>query len=265
MRTPECQGIVDHAIRHLNGEFRTRAFDDECLVVTPFLTADLAPVEIFVKSIGNGLRLSDAGESINQLFTNGMNLDPSSRLNADVMEIAKTCSVIYDDSELSLEIDESELGPSLQRFATAIQAVSYLIYKRSYRTRIPFREEVEKLLAIREIPYDTSYSLRGLSTTHRISFHLNRGMEVLLEPFTAQSFQSAKRRAIQIGFKWFDIRQEFAKRFKMVVVADDRTESSSAIVRDSEAMAPILSYSDEVLIWSDDQGKLANLGIPEIA
>lgn len=132
MTSLSCKEIIDSAINHLKNEFRTSVLGDDCIIVTPFLNADSAPVEIYARQAGNKLFLSDEGEALSQLFVIGVSVEGNKELTRQVGLIAQSNNVQFRNSELFVETSPDKIGYAVQRLATAIQATSFLVYKRAH-------------------------------------------------------------------------------------------------------------------------------------
>jgi hypothetical protein len=254
-----CAEIVDSVITHLKNDFYTMAVGADCLIVTPFLNADSAPVEIIAKQVGNNLYLSDDGEALNQLFASGLTVEGNSELTQQVNLIARLNDIQFKNSELFIETSPDKLGESVQRLATAIQSTSHLIYKKTYRVRLRFEDEVEQLLISNSIAYEAKYNIRGRASAHTVPLYVNSSHNVLLQPLTATSVQSARRKAKSIGYQWVDLRQEYKDKYQYTVVINDKNPKSATLWDDKEVQGPLTNYSTSVFYWQSDQSRLLDV------
>lgn len=254
-----CSQIVDSTIAHLNGQFLIQPLDDGCLVITPFMDAERAPVELFVREVDNEFLLTDEGNITNQLFLNGLTVEENPELIQGIVTIAHTNEVDFRDSELFVRASRENIGEALQNLASAIQAVSFLQYKKSHRLRVSFDEEVERLLISNNIKYEYKYSLRGLANTHTVPFYMNSSRNVLLEPIFADSVSSARNKAKKVAYEWGDIQRQHGGLYKYLVILDDQKTRQREVWHDPEAMSALQNYSTDVLFWTEDQSKLIAL------
>lgn len=253
-----CMALAETVTGHLQNQFYVEATEQGCVMVTPSLNADVAPVEIYIEEKNGLLHLSDAGESLHYLFIAGMQID-SKQLQKEISLIADINQVCFGQSKLSVEAAPAQLGDAVQQMTAAIQATTYLAYKTSHRVTLKFEEEVERLLGQHRIRYETKYQIQGMSAPQTIPIYINSNRNVLLEPVLAQTASSARNKARLIGFKWHDLREKYGDAYHYNVILSDKTaEQRAAWADDGEAIKILETLSTRVLHWSTDQGVLVS-------
>lgn len=253
MNTKNCNDLLQIVTQEFRNRFSIVSLDSDCVLVTPFLNSDVAPVEIYIEITGDSIRLTDEGEALNQLFASGLTIDRSSRYLSQVQLISELNEVQFTGSELSILSTKESLSDDVCRLANAIQAVSFLVYKRSHRQYPKFQDEVERLLMIHEVKYQSTYDVQGYANTHIIPFYINSTRNVLVEPLTASSISSARNKAKQVAYKWSDLRHKFGDDYKYTVVIDDAQTKHREIWSDQEAQSALVNYSTSVFSWTDQQ------------
>ncbi len=259
-----CTDISMAVVNQLQNSYQVQAIDDECLIITPFMTADAAPVEIYAQHKGNMFLLSDAGETLHQLFVNGVTVESNKALVHQVKLTADIYDVQFAESEMFVVSSYEQLGTAVQRLANAVQAVSYLVYKRSHRTRFRFEDEIEQFLIGHRVTYEPKYSIQGQANNHQIPFYINSSRNVLLEPISATTLTSARRKAKLTAYKWMDLRPRYGQQYKYTVVINDQELRQKKLWADGEARNTLSTYSTSVFDWSSDRVKLLEIVVASI-
>ncbi len=259
--TTSCDGIIERLVAALQADFSARAVDDSCVIVTPFALPDMAALELWVEPQGRDYRLTDAGQTLAELFVSGLTIENNPVLTGEVRRIARNYAIQFTDGALMITAPAAEIGPAAQRLINAMQAVSYLIYRRGQRARRTFNDEVEQFLIENRVSYMPDQIVKGQASTHHIPFYMNENRHVLLEPVSAASQQSARDKAKKTAYKWTDIKR-VAAYYRAVVILDDRDEREHIWSDDAEALRPLTEYSDFVMHWSTERRNLLALVKP---
>lgn len=256
MSAINCNELAERASFQLQNEFEITALGEDCLVVTPFLNIDAAPVEVYIQERNGALILSDYGEALNQLFVNGMTVEGNQSLLDQITLVADLHNIQFVDSELFVEVKANQLGYAIKNLANVIQATSYLLYKKSHRVKPKFEDKVEAFLIAHKIQYDTRLQIRGQANHHTIPLFVNSGWNVLIEPLSATTSASARRKAKAIAYQWIDLQRSFADKYKYAVVIDNSSPQKQKVWEDEEAINPLLTYSTNVLAWKEREALL---------
>lgn len=253
-----CEMVSAGLMGFLQAGFAIYPGEEGCVVVTPFELPDMASLEFTIERSEGGYLLTDGGQTLAELFVNGLTVEGHPELTQEVRRIARVHGIGFDASALSVQASAEGLGEAAHRLVSAIQGASYLVYKRSHRTRRTFDDEVEVLLLEHRVTYGPGYIVRGLASTHRIPFYVNSNRNVLLVPISAGSVSSAREKAKRTAYIWTDLRRANLP-FRGVVVIDDKEDRWDSVWSDAEAFRPLQLYSDLVLRWTIEQGKLLGL------
>lgn len=254
-----CDDFIKIIQSHLASGFESFKINEKCLIVTPFRYPDFASIEYSVKAINDKFLLSDDGETLNMLFVNGLTIENNKDLSNQIRRIAKSHKVEFNNSEISIISDQDDLGNASSNLINAIQAIGFILYKRRNITFDTFDDEVEKLLISNEVKYDSPFDVSGEAIYHhKIKFHINTNKNLLIEPITANSMQSARTKAIKTAFKWFDI-EKVNQKYQFITVIDDRDKKWEEIWIDEEARKTVYTYSSKVFRWIEEQSKFLEL------
>ncbi len=256
--TKYCDATVDQFLENIKMEFETKHLGEGCSIVTPFYYPDFAAIELHIHQVGDGIMISDGGETLNMLFLNGLSVEKNKTLYREAKRVVSSHGVELRHSEIYIITDEKNLGRASQSILAAIQAVAYFIYKRRNIEHATFDDEVEKLFISNEVKYDYNYQIHGKANSHKIKFHVNSGKNLLVEPVSAATVQGARNKAKLVAFKWIDIRA-VSPAMRFISVIDDREDKWNTLWSDDEAKNSIFTYSDEVIKWTSEQDKLVKI------
>ncbi|HZT07203.1 MAG TPA: DUF1828 domain-containing protein [Chloroflexota bacterium] len=247
-----CTNAVDEFISRLRGSFRSEQFGEYCVIICPFSRPDGEAIEITVAQDPDGrLRISDAGESIDYLFANGLEIFKNPNHLRQVHRIARRFAVGFEDGELVAIVAANQAGEALEHVISAAHEASCLVFRRAERAVTNFSDEVEKLLIAGSLQYDRGYSIAGATKDHQVAFHLNSRGNRLVDPVSASSKSSAQAKAERLVFKWGDIKRVHPEA-QGIAVLDDRGERASAVWEGIPAHV-LQNYADAVIAWSERQ------------
>jgi len=244
MTTPSpCEGLLRAYLQELQEEFVITPVDGGCSIVTPFTRPDGEAVEIMVEVHPTGpFRLTDMGDTLGYLYTNGLTL--SRGVVDSAKGICKRFGASVEGAALVIQVEEqAEPGYALHNLIQAIITVTDLVQKRRPTERVNFDAEVESLIIASGGVYDTDYPVLGRKSRHSIRFHVNTGRNVLIQPLSAASEGVAFSWGERWAYRFSDIRER-DPRWRCVAVLDDRGERSH--VWSDRALTPLSDYS---LFW----------------
>lgn len=256
----ECSDVVTATLEYLQAQFLVSPFgENECHIVMPVLTSDIAPVELFVRFQDRIWRITDDGETLGQLFVNGLDVYDNKSLLDTVQTIAHLHGIHFENYALYVETDSEHIGEAVRNVCNAVQAVSYLIFKRSHRAPTRFSETVENYLAFHRVKYEPNHRLQGKTTSHRIPIYVNSGRNFLIYPLTARNINSARQKAKSVAFVWTDLYKRYADQYRYTVVLDDEKSQAASIWGDTEVEGILHEYSTHVFSWRDEKEQLIHL------
>ncbi len=254
-----CSNVVSQYIDHIRSDFKILALDENrCLVVTPFLYPDFASIELGIEIIGESYLITDYNETLNMLFVNGLAIESNKEMYEQAQKLAIIHGVLLDENGISVVSNENELGEQTQKMLNAIQAIGQMLHKRRTIRYTTFDEEVEKLMISNDIDYDVNFSIQGKANSHKVKFHLNSNKNLLIEPISALTTQSARNKAKGVAYMWLDLRL-INPHLKYITVVDDRDDKWETIWLDDEARNAIEQHSDEVIRWEQQKDEFLEI------
>ncbi|MEB2351832.1 MAG: DUF1828 domain-containing protein [Burkholderiaceae bacterium] len=247
----DCRGLVSSYLTLLGAGFTADAYDaDGCRIVTPFWRNDGDHLELFVvPSSDNRVLISDEGQTVEWLYSIGLDIETSDARQESLEKIAHSYGAILRNGTLRIETDSERTVESIHLFLQVLLAASQMTAQRVQRAAKTFRDEVENFLIENQQQYRAGYPVTGKSTEHRIDFYLNSSRNILVETISASSTSSARDRALKVAFEWIDIR-EGGWDYLRVALIDDSDDKWEQVWQNERLRAPLESYSDRVIYWS---------------
>ena len=246
-----CGTVVETYLQFLSSEFTIVPREDECLIVTPALRPDNEYIELVIKpENGNVFRVTDECRTLDYLYLNGLNLERNTKLYNYAAKLADQRGVRLSSSELFAVAESRMLGAAIHALLDATQAITYLIYRRSHRSRPTFKDEVEVYLISHEVIYHPGSIVQGKANVHKVSFHINSRRNLLVEPLTASTLSSARQKAKLWAYQCLDIRA-VAPHYRHAAVIDDSKDKWETLWSDDEVRKPLKDYSDYIIRWSN--------------
>lgn len=243
-----CEQAISSYIEAFRASFEATPTDRGCVLVTPFLRSDNEYIELELVAQPEGkILITDNSDTIGYLFVHGLNVSRSRELGRLLTQIASRFSIQIENEEIFKLTDFSSLGESMCSMLSAIQDVSYLIYKKVRRGPVSFYEEIEKFLISHEVRYDPQFPVQGKSYIHNFRFHLNDRKHILVEPLTATSPHAALVRAERLALWWIDIR-DLQPQYRKIAVLDDIGKREQLWY--GRPSSVLQQYSDAVVLWS---------------
>jgi len=260
MQEDYCSQAVEAFLKTLRDSFDMLPSDQGCIIVSPFLRSDNECIEIELMAQPNGeIKITDNCETTDYLFVNGLNVSRSKELQRRVRHISRRFGVELSGDEVVKVVTANELGHAVYSVISAVQEISYLIYKKLRRPPPTFDEEVEKFLISNNVAYDPEFRLRGRSREHTFRFHINEQHQMLLEPVTATSSHAALVKAERLAFRWVDVREIYPTYRKVAVIDDIEVKAQFWI---DHPLNILHQYSDRVIRWSQKEELKDTLSSP---
>jgi len=240
-----CEGVVGAYLKELQKEFAITTVGHGCSIVTPFIRPDGEALEIMVELLAPGrFRLTDTGDTLGYLYTNGLTLSRSVLDSAK--GICRRFGTSLEGAALVIQLEEqAEVGEAVHKLIQTMITATDLVQKRRPMERVNFDAEVESLIIVSGGVYDTDYVVLGRRSSHSIRFHVNANRKLLIQPLSAASEGVAFSWAERWGYRFNDIRERDT-RWRCVAVLDDRGQRSQ--VWSDRALTPLSDYS---VFWGD--------------
>ncbi|MDP2726835.1 MAG: DUF1828 domain-containing protein [Dehalococcoidia bacterium] len=225
MDTDSCRTAVVQYIQAIRGDFSTYDHELGCAIVTPFIRPDGDYVELLAEKRPNGqVILSDMGETFAYLYLSGLSL--SRKLQDDAKRIGGRHGISLNVNELIVETDEDHVGQALHRLLQAVLGVSALIEKRRPDLNLRFEEEVEAVVIAQGKLYDPDYQVPGSREPHVVKFHVDSGLNLLIQPLSQATEIQARRVTERWNYYFNDIKAANSD-WSCVAVLDDRGDRQS--------------------------------------
>lgn len=221
MTTPTCDDVIQAHVRHLGSQFSCYEEDSRLWIVSPYAHPDRDLVELTIRAEGDGLQISDLGETFRHLASVGADPRSTSKGEYLVSEILKDHGVELRQGVLAKQASRDDLGEAFQDVLSASLAVSQLVFlSRGFRPAT-FEEEVSQYLAQQNIAAQPSHVERGRTgKAYRIDFYAtSREHELLLEALSATSTASTTSKVNAAFRLWSDVSND---RWRATLL-DDRT------------------------------------------
>jgi Domain of unknown function DUF1828 len=244
-----CDPVIERYLATLKSDFFVIESVDECRVVTPYYRPDGDAIEIVLKKLDNGrLRLSDAGQTLDFLFLSGLNLDKNKQLLDEAIQIARRRGALLQNSEISLESNPESEGEALGKLISAIESVTYLIYRRVHRELKPFADEITEYLSDNQVDFQSSFTLQGKIVSHSVSLYLNSNKNLVIEPLSAITPAAARMRAERLAFEVRDV-GDALPYVRFIGVIDDRDEERAEVWSDTKANSIVKAIFARLFVW----------------
>ncbi len=256
-----CDPIIEKYLNTLKSDFSIIEADAECRLVTPYYRPDGDAIEVVLKELGGErIRLSDDGQTLDYLFLSGLNVEKNKDLLDEAIQIARRCGASLENSEIFIEIGAGTEGESLAKLISAIESVTYLIYRRQHRELKLFADEVANYLLEHEVKIEKTVTLNGELNPHPVPIYINSTKNLVIEPLSATSPTAARRRA---GYLYYDVndihKTPTGKNVKFVGVIDDRDEEHAEVWSDTAASAILRAIFVRIFTWEQGQTRREQL------
>lgn len=216
---------------------------------TPYLYPDGDVVDLFLKTNGETITLTDLGETVRWLSMQTFARQRSKKQDLLIQDICLTHRIEFYRSMLITRLSKSEsLAYALTRLAQAALQVAdlWFTFKTSDFTSI--KEEVEDFLIELNIPYDRNYKLPGASGRFwNIDFYARQPQQTsLIYVLSTGSRASAKSLTDRTFTAWYDLRglKTSLTSVNFISLIDDAVDIWSA-----DSLSLLEEFSD-VVYWS---------------
>lgn len=244
-------------IAHSAGKaFSCAMVGDYVRVRTPYLYPDGAVVDLYLRESDGSYSLSDLGEALRWLSAQSTGERRTEKQLDLIRSSCRALGVRFGSGVLSAEAaTASDLPDALHRLGQAAIRAGDVFF--TFRPRAAeesaFADEVEKVLAIRDVPYSRGVRELGFSGMEwHLDFKIVADQKIsLVQALSAASSREARRETEHAVASWLDLRRERERQIaaplpgNFVSVFDDR----SGIWHQEHWRQ--LSGLSEVALWSD--------------
>ncbi len=219
---------------------------------TPYLYPDGDVVDLFLKTSGDVVTLTDLGETVRWLSMQTFSRQRSKKQDVLIQDICLTHRIEFYRSMLIIRLSQSEsLASALTRLAQAALQVADLWFTFKTRNFTSIKEEVEDFLIDLNIPYDRSYKLPGTSGRFwAIDFYARHPQQTsLIYVLSTGSRTSAKNLTDRTFTAWYDLRglKTSLTSVSFISLIDDAVD-----VWSTDSLSLLEEFSD-VVYWSQPE------------
>lgn len=254
----DCTSIVEAYLRHLGASFKVIPSGDGCRLITPNLRPDGEAVEVVVSMLRNGrIRLTDEFTTVDYLFVNGLRIEENDKLGDKAALIATKHGVSLRDSELFIEVDSGQEEIALDKLLKSIEAITYLIYKRSHRDTRTFMGEVELYLAENDVVFQEWREVSGKTLPQSLPIFVNGSRNLSISPLSSKSVSKARHITNELGYIISDVKSANPS-IRFAAVLDDRVGTWEDAWRNQRVNTILTSVMDHIIRW-EERPKLLDL------
>lgn len=143
-------------------------------VVTPFLNHRNDMIEVYLKSDGDEIVLSDGGNTLNELCLSGVNIESSPKRTRDLDNVLLCFGVSKTEKdELTIRAKTKKFPEAKHRFIQAILAIDDMHMVSRAKVESFFLEDIATYLGLHDMPFVENAAFTGKSGfKHTIDFVL---------------------------------------------------------------------------------------------
>lgn len=232
MLLAEAKKLVGDYGSWLKERFQTQLVGEYAVISTPFLDPHNDEIELYVRRDGNGLILTDGGNTLSDLEDSGLEISTEKR-KAHIQEILNGFGVANEGQELLVRTSEKDFPQRKHNLLQALLAVHDLYLTAQSHVQQFFTEDVAAFLKTREVPFFRDFKLSGRSGfDHHFDFAFPTTREKPQRVLVAINTLT-RDRATSTAFAVNDVR----------LARGPETLQAFALVNDEES-APVNDYLD---------------------
>lgn len=245
--TFDCSNILDKYVENLESKFQVERHDAGCLITTPFLRPDGDQVELLLEPRPDGrINLTDMGDTTAYLQLCGLSL--SRKLMLDAKRIVGRFGASININEVIILTDETELSEAIHDLIQATLGVASLVEKRRPHANLRFDDEVEATIIGQGKNYDSQFKVNGAKEPHVVKYHINSGLNMLVQPFSQVSEGPARNTAERWYYRFADILHA-DPNWSIYALLDDRGNRKQ-VWSDPHVILPLRDLVN-IIKWSD--------------
>lgn len=253
MKATKCEHLVAAYVEWLRRSITTADVNGVCEITTPFLDRHNDHIQIYVKQIENGFRLSDDGYIINDLEMCGCALDTPARQKV-LKTILNGFAVHESNGELYIDASATDFPRKKHLLIQAMLAVNdmFMTSKRSITSL--FLEDVQKFLDDNNIRHTPSVEFTGHSGfIHRFDFVIPKSRQAperLVKAINHPTHESVS----SVLWAWTDTKAARPVDSHAYVILNDSEKPIK-----SDIVTAFQQYEIKPIAWSGINNSLADL------
>jgi hypothetical protein len=248
-----CEEIVGSYIGQLKGDFACLpAPDNRLRLITPYLYPDHDRIELFIRTQGEDVTISDLGETLTYLETTGLEIIGNTIREFKVHRIAEGVGVEIERGIIAKRGKLQDVGELIFDVVTACKAIGDLVYStRAYEPAL-FEEEVAGYLIAEHFHVEPRAPIVGKSgTNYKVNLRVKVGLQDALVATISPKTPKGSIRKVNDTFRmWSDVNGD---RIKYSVFNDE-----VALVRPEDVFL-LQQANSRVFRWSAREEFLRNL------
>lgn len=221
---------------------------DWVLIDTPFLGAFNDTIEIYVQRNNNHIKLSDNGETLNNLEIQGVQIQ-GSKIRRNLLDsILLNNGVKNIDGELIVETTSENFSQSKHNLLSTILEISdlYILSKNSVSSI--FKEDVRNFLDEKNIIYTPDFISKGITG---LEFNFDFQITQKSKEIVIKSFNTINKTTLSTFlFSWGDIKPLREKTTKKEVKAIAIINDFEREIKE-EYLNALKSQHAEFILWSE--------------
>ncbi|MDA0769788.1 MAG: DUF1828 domain-containing protein [Chloroflexi bacterium] len=244
-----CTELLKDYVGNLESNFQVEPQDAGCLITTPFLRPDGDQVELLLEQRPDGkIYLTDMGDTMAYLQLCGLSL--SRKLISDAKRIGGRFGASINVNEVAVLTDETGVAEAIHDLIQAAMSIAALVEKRRPYVNLRFDDEVEATIIGQGKIYDSQFQVNGAKEPHVVKYHINSGLNMLIQPFSQVSEGPARNTAERWYYRFDDILHA-NPTWSIYALLDDRGNRRQ-VWADPRVTLPLQGLVN-IIKWSDKE------------
>lgn len=228
----EIDDLMEDYWKWLRDKTTLKDLGDYCEITTPYLDRHNDKIQIYAKSVSEGILLSDDGNTIRDLEASGCELDTPQRLSILNLTL-NGFGIRRDGKELLTSTSRVDFPRKKHSLIQAILAINDLFYLSRSSVTSLFVEDVEKWLQDEGVRFTPHVTFVGKSTyNHYFNFVIPKSRkepERIVQAITRPNKDSAHA----FAFSWIDTKDTRPSSSIAIALMNDETSMPSSSVIDA--------------------------------
>lgn len=237
------QGLIDDYAQWLKTEIKFEKIGEYYEISTPFLNSENDHIQFYVRLDGDIIYFTDDGFTVDQLVTNGFQLNTNRKKMLD--NVLKQYGVELSGNEIVSKADIRSFPQKKHMYIQAIMKVDDLFMTVRSRNISNFTDDIQHFFAQKDIFYSDNVQFAGISGfSHNYEFLLQRSKNKP-ERLCRVMNNPTKNNLGNILFAWNDTKPARREDSQLVVLLNDKNSIAKGV---EEAF---LNYDAKVVKWSE--------------
>ena len=241
----DIQRLIDDYTQWLRKEIKFEKIGEYYEISTPFLDSANDYIQFYVRFDGDSIHFTDDGYTINQLETNGFQLNQNRKKMLDTL--LKQYGVELRGDTIISKADVRNFPQKKHLYVQAIMKIDDLFMTTRSRVHSNFTEEIQNFFYAKDIFYTDNVQFTGTSGfSHNYEFVFQRSKRKP-ERLCRVMNNPNKNSMSNILFAWNDTKPARKEDSQLVVLLNDKNTIAKGV---EEAF---LNYDAKVIKWSEKE------------